>query len=46
MCWTLYIQIVADSVSKKSFDLQHVEVITSGDVLTSRKNTNSEVNVV
>lgn len=35
MCWSLDIQIVADSVSKKSFDLQHIGVITNGEVLTS-----------
>lgn len=30
MCWGLDIQIEADSVSKMSFDLQHIGVITRG----------------
>lgn len=48
MCWGLDIQILTDSVSKKSFDLRHIGVITSGKVLTSfpGKSTNSTVNVI
>lgn len=30
MCWGLDIQIEADSVSKMSFDLQHIGVIIHG----------------